>query len=195
MYALSGPYHEKSHYSDKTMTSKTDKVIINLGCGTNKPSSEIGVDIIDGPCVDVVADLNLYPMPFEDNSADIIKSTHCFEHLDDQVALMEDIHRILKPGGLLEFTVPHVSNIEYFRDPTHRRPFTFGTMDYFVREVDTVKYTNIEFEYLHRELKFGGGIRGFVGKIIAKLSIRRYEKYYCWKYPCNEIYFLLRAIK
>ena len=177
------------------MSSKSDKIILNLGCGNNKKPEEIGVDIIDGPCVDIVADLNIYPMPFEDNSADIIRSTHCFEHLDNTVALMEDIHRILKPEGVLEFTVPHVSNIEYFRDPTHKRPFTLGTMDYFVRGTATPKYTNIEFEYLDRKLRFGGGLRGSIGKLLAMLSERRYEKYYCWKYPCNEIYYSLKCLK
>jgi SAM-dependent methyltransferase len=177
------------------MSSNSDRAIVNLGCGNNKQPGEIGVDIIDGPCVDVVADLNIYPMPFDDNSVDIVRSSHCFEHLDNLVALMEDIHRILKPGGLLEFTVPHVSNIEFFRDPTHKRPFTLGTMDYFVRETETVKYTNVEFEYISRELRFGGGLRGFIGKTLARLSERRYEKYYCWKYPAYEIHYALRALK
>ena len=177
------------------MTATPEKVIVNLGCGNNKRPEEIGVDIIDGPCVDIVADLNRYPMPFDDNSVDVVRSSHCFEHLDDLVALMEDIHRILKPGGLLEFTVPHVSNIEFFRDPTHKRPFTLGTMDYFARNVDTVKYTNVEFDYVERKLRFGGGLRGKIGRFLAWVSERRYEKYYCWKYPSNEIHFVLRAIK
>ncbi len=175
--------------------SNPNQVILNLGCGNSKKSDEIGVDIVDGPCVDIVTDLNDYPMPFEDNSVDIVRSTHCFEHLENIVALMEDIHRILKPQGILEFTVPHVSNIGFFKDPTHKRPFTFETMDYFVREIETVKYTSIEFTYLHRELRFGGGLRGKTGKFIAALSVRRYEKYYCWKYPCNEIYYKLKTIK
>lgn len=177
------------------MVANRDTVILNLGCGNKKRPEEIGVDIIPGPSVDVVADLNKYPLPFEDNSVDVIRSSHCFEHLDNLVALMEDIHRILKPNGLLEFSVPHVSNIEFFRDPTHRRPFTFGTMDYFVREIDSVRYTNVEFEYVEKTLRFGGGLRGKLGKLLFRISARRYEKYYCWKYPCNEIYFALRALK
>ena len=134
-------------------------------------------------------------MPFDENSVDEVRSSHCFEHLDNLVALMEDIHRMLKPGGLLTFTVPHVSNIEFFRDPTHKRPFTLGTMDYFVRGTNTIKYTNIEFEYLKRELHFGGGLRGKIGKLLFRMSARRYEKYHCWHYPCNEIYYALRALK
>ena len=177
------------------MTTDTNKVIINLGCGDKKLPEEIGVDIIDGPMVDVVTNLNQYPLPFEDNSIDIVRSSHCFEHLEDLVALMEDIHRLLKPGGILEFTVPHVSNIDYFRDPTHKHPFTLKTMDYFVRGMKPIAYTQVEFEYIERKLCFGSGLRGSIGKLLAKMSERRYEKYHCWKYPTNEIYYKLRVIK
>lgn len=177
------------------MTHDSNKVIINLGCGNKKLPEEIGVDIIEGPMVDIVTDLNHYPLPFESNSVDIVRSSHCFEHLDNLIALMEDIHRLLKPGGVLEFTVPHVSNIEFFRDPTHKHSFTLGTMDYFVRGIKPIKYTAIEFEYIERNLCFGGGLRGQIGSLLAKLSVRRYEKYYCWKYPTNEIYFKLLTLK
>lgn len=177
------------------MASNKDKVIINLGCGNKKLAEEIGVDIIDGPLVDIVADLNQYPLPFDDNSVDIVRSSHCFEHLDNIVTLMDDLHRMLKPGGILEFTVPHVSNIGFFRDPTHKHSFTLGTMDYFVRGQKPIAYTTIEFEYIERKLCFGGGLRGKIGELLAKISERRYEKYYCWKYPTNEIYYKLRALK
>lgn len=177
------------------MTPQDKPFIVNLGCGNKKSAGEIGVDIIATPLVDIVTDLNHYPLPFEDNSVDIVRSSHAFEHLDDLIALMEDIHRMLKPGGLLEFTVPHVSNIDFFRDPTHKHSFTLGTMDYFVRGMKPIAYTEVEFEYLHRELRFGGGLRGKIGKLLARLSARRYEKYYCWKYPCNEIAYQMRVLK
>ena len=170
-------------------------VILNLGCGNKKKDDEIGVDIAPTPVVDVIADLNRYPLPFHDSSVDTVRSSHCFEHLDNLIALMEDIHRILRPGGTLEFTVPHVSNIEYFRDPTHKHPFTLGTMDYFVRDMKPIAYTGIEFEYIERKLVFGNGLRGKIGKFISKLSPRRYEKYYCWRYPAYEIIFRLRSLK
>ncbi len=177
------------------MSSNKQQLIINLGCGNKKGECEIGVDIIPTPMVDIVTDLNHYPLPFADNSVDIVRSSHCFEHIDDLIALMEDIHRMLKPGGILEFTVPHVSNIEFFRDPTHKHSFTLGTMDYFVRGIKPIAYTDVEFEYLSRELRFGGGLRGKIGRLLARLSERRYEKYYCWKYPCNEIAYRLRTLK
>lgn len=176
------------------MATNSKHIILNLGCGNEKLPEEIGVDIIDGPMVDVVTDLNQYPLPFKNNSVDIVRSSHCFEHLDNLIALMEDIHRMLKPGGILEFTVPHVSNIEFFRDPTHKHSFTLGTMDYFVRGIKPIEYTPVEFEYIERRLCFGGGLRGKIGALISRLSERRYEKYYCWKYPTNEIHYKLRAL-
>jgi SAM-dependent methyltransferase len=169
--------------------------IINLGCGNKKLPGEIGVDIIPGPYVDIVTDLNSYPLPFPDNSVDIVRSSHVFEHLDDLVALMEDIHRLLKPNGILEFTVPHVSNIEYFRDPTHKIPFIYTTMDYFVKDLKPIAYTDVEFEYLERKMCFGKGLRGKIGALLFKISPRKYEKYYTWRYPCYEIYFKLKALK
>lgn len=176
------------------MKHSKKEVIINLGCGNKKLPEEIGVDIIDGPLIDIVADLNHYPLPFESKSIDIVRSSHCFEHLDNLVTLMEEIHRLLKPGGILEFTVPHVSNIEFFRDPTHKHSFTLGTMDYFVKDKKPIEYTTINFQYIERNLHFGGGLRGKIGLFLSKLSERRYEKYYCWKYPCHEIYYKLRSL-
>lgn len=141
-----------------------------------------------------MANLDGSRLPFADHSIDLIRSNHCFEHLADTVQVMEEVHRILKPGGIAEITVPHVSNIGYFADPTHKSPFTYTTFDYFVRGIETVKYTNVEFEYLDKRLVFGGGFRGKIGKFISRMSMRRYEKYYTWKYPCYEIYVKIRSL-
>jgi len=168
--------------------------ILNLGCGNKTLDDEIGVDILPGEKVGVVANLDGNKLPFLDNSIDLIRSNHCFEHLNNTVQVMEEVHRILKPGGIAEITVPHVSNIGFFADPTHQRPFTYATFDYFVRGIDTVRYTDVEFEYLEKRLVFGSGLRGKIGELISKLSMRRYEKYYTWKYPCYEIYVKLKAV-
>lgn len=169
--------------------------ILNLGCGNRKNPGEIGVDIIKSPATDIVCDIESYPLPFSENSVDIIRSNHCFEHISNLVNLITDLHRILKPGGILEFTVPHVSNIEYFRDPTHKTPFIYTTMDYFVKDLKPIAYTDIEFEYLERKMCFGKGLRGKIGALLFKISPRKYEKYYTWSYPCYEIYFRLKALK
>jgi ubiquinone/menaquinone biosynthesis C-methylase UbiE len=47
-------------------------------------------------------------LPFKDNSFDIATSNMVFEHLDDPGAQLEEVLRILKPGGLLIFHTPNV---------------------------------------------------------------------------------------
>lgn len=169
--------------------------ILNFGCGNKKNDDEIGVDIIPTAATDIVCNLGSTSLPFADSSIDEIRSNHFLEHISDVVKIMEEIHRILKPGGILKTTVPHVSNIEFFRDPTHKTAFTYGSFDYFVRGKKPVAYTNVDFEYVNRTMSFGKGLRGRIGKLIFRMSPRRYEKYYAWKYPCYEMSVTLRALK
>lgn len=169
-------------------------ICLNLGCGDKKQPGEIGVDIIPGKLVDVVVDLNS-PLPFLTGSVDYIYSNHSLEHLSNTIEIMEEIHRVLKPDGIVEIFVPHARNIEFFRDPTHKRAFTYGTFDYFVKDSKPVIYTDIEFAYITRELIFSKSINGKLGKFLYKISPRRYEKYYSWRYPCSELHVKLKVLK
>lgn len=49
-----------------------------------------------------------YPLKCQDNAFDGVFSEHVLEHLyiDDALALLREIYRILKPGGTLRLTVP-----------------------------------------------------------------------------------------
>ncbi len=100
----------------------TGELILNLGSGSEVAHDEIGVDIMACPGVGVICDLNRYPLPFRTRSVDRVRSSHCFEHLADLVGLMEEVHRILKPGGELEIIVPHFGSIGYWRDLKHNSP-------------------------------------------------------------------------
>lgn len=45
---------------------------LDIGCGTNKKDSFLGVDILELPGVDIVHDLNSFPYPFSNNEIDEI---------------------------------------------------------------------------------------------------------------------------
>lgn len=45
-------------------------------------------------------------IPCESNYADVILATELFEHCSHPDDIMKEIHRVLKPGGTLIFTVP-----------------------------------------------------------------------------------------
>lgn len=109
---------------------------LNLGCGTDIKKGWINLDSghLDG--VDVVHDLNVLPLPFEDGSFDEILCQDIIEHISDYIPLLKELHRILAPGGVLHIQVPHFSSKNNFVDPTHRRMFSVFTFDFFVVGTD-----------------------------------------------------------
>lgn len=133
------------------------RIIINLGCGKTRIPGSIGVDVVKIPgSVDVVHDLNIAPYPFESNVADEIHFYHVLEHLDNPVAKLEEIHRILKPRGVLHMRVPHFSSNGAFTDITHKRPFAVCSFDIFEEGNYHNFYTKVRFQILKKELKYFG---------------------------------------
>lgn len=134
-----------------------EKVILNLGCGKVKIPGALGIDrvMVEG-YTDKVHDLNVVPYPFEDNSVDEIHFYHVLEHLDHPVRKMEEIWRILKPGGILHMRVPHFSSMGAFSDITHVRPFGYGSFDCFHPDNYQHFYTDARFEILKKEIKYFG---------------------------------------
>lgn len=52
------------------------------------------------------------PLPFADQSFDAVYAIEVFEHLGRPYEAMAEIHRILKPGGQLVFSVPNVLHLQ-----------------------------------------------------------------------------------
>ena len=59
-------------------------------------------------------------LPFEDSSVDLVVLNHIYEHVVDPEAVVADIHRVLRPGGLLYLGVGHRFQV---LEPHHRLPF------------------------------------------------------------------------
>ena len=59
-------------------------------------------------------------LPFEDASVDVVVLNHIYEHVVDPEAVVADIHRVLRPGGLLYLGVGHRWQVI---EPHHRLPF------------------------------------------------------------------------
>jgi len=131
--------------------------ILLLGCGKTRIPGAIGVDRtpIDG-YVDVIHDLDTIPYPFKDNSASEIHLYHVLEHLHDPLKKLEELHRILMPGGILFIRVPHFSSMGAFSDITHVRPFGYSSLDCLQKKNYHHFYTSKEFEVLNKEIKYFG---------------------------------------
>ena len=120
---------------------------IHLGCGTKRMEGWLNVDQFASLKPDLVVDLAEFPWPWPDNSVEEIYSHHVFEHLANTCATMMECWRILKPGGTVETIVPYAANQLYLQDPTHCRPWTDVTVDYFLNDHPyNHKYTEHGFE-------------------------------------------------
>ena len=104
---------------------------LNIGAGNDIKANYVNMDLVKLPGIDVVHDMNNFPYPFEDNHFDKIIAFSILEHVDDFMATMEEIYRILKPGGIIEIRVPYWNSWCRQADPTHKRGFHELTFRFF----------------------------------------------------------------
>lgn len=114
------------------MTSKGKKIQLDIACGKNKKPGFTGVDIWNG--ADIIADLEKFPWPFEDNSVDEIFCSHYIEHTPDLISFANELYRIMKVGAKAEIIAPYYSSIRAWQDPTHLRAISENTFLYFSKE-------------------------------------------------------------
>jgi SAM-dependent methyltransferase len=107
---------------------------LHLGCGRTILPGWINLDFVPGPGVDLVADLDncaKAPLPFENDSVDEILGSHLLEHIDNSLDLMQELHRIAKPGVKAVFHMPYGSSDDAYEDPTHVRCYFLNSFAYF----------------------------------------------------------------
>ena len=72
----------------------------------DKCVSYASMDVVDTPIVDIVC--NAEEMPVEDCCYDLVLCTQVLEHCTNPQRIVDECHRVLKPGGTLIVTVPSV---------------------------------------------------------------------------------------
>ena len=95
-------------------------LFLDIGCGSSKAPNHIGLDRHPFPGVDVVRDIRR-GLPFNDDTFDGVRMHHCLEHFggDDLLFVVNEMWRVVRPGGVLEITVPDATSPNRYRDPTH----------------------------------------------------------------------------
>jgi SAM-dependent methyltransferase len=124
------------------------KRVLDLGCRSGaltrhllEGNSVVGLDV-DVAALEKAAALGIEPvranveepLPFEDAAFDAVVAGELFEHLQFPDALVAEIRRVLRPGGVLVGSVPNAfraqSRLRFLRgrapedDPTHLHMFS-----------------------------------------------------------------------
>lgn len=120
---------------DKKLKAKTG-IRLDIGCGNNKQGPDwVGIDYYQYGDVDIVWDLEKTPWPLKDESVLVATASHVLEHINPHkgvfIKVMDEIWRVLKPGGQLAFVVPYAGSPGFWQDPTHCNGISEATMYYF----------------------------------------------------------------
>src|SRR5688572_11313769 len=142
-----------------------DPRILDVGCGTGANLKMLGlygraegVDISEQAVefckrrgLESVKLGAIEELPFEDQSFDIITALDVLEHLDDDAAGLQEIKRVLRPGGMLLLFVPAFMFLWGVQDDVshHRRRYRLPELRRAVERagfvVERTTYANITF--------------------------------------------------
>lgn len=96
-------------------------VKLNVGGGDVEIDGFVNIDIKNG--------IDARKLPYPDNSVDVLYASHILEHFDydkEVDAVLQEWVRVLRPGGLLQISVPDVS--KYCRDRNETNSFIYDRM-------------------------------------------------------------------
>ncbi len=110
-----------------------DLLVLDFGVGqgqfedlVQRFPNKIAADFFPYPDADVICDLTK-PLPFRDDSLDIIIASNVFEHLPNTKDVLSECYRILKPGGCLIGTIPFMLGV-------HQEPYDYHRYTPFMLE-------------------------------------------------------------
>ena len=195
---------------NKINSFEKKKITLDIGCGANKKiSTNIGIDMLDLPGVDIVGDVLNITNELKENTVDEIYTSHFLEHIENLEEYLNEFSRILKKDGLLKIVVPHYSNPYFYSDPTHKRYFGLYTMCYF-SESSLFKRTvpqynhKINFTLMSVDLNFSStrpfyfrhAFKKFFGVLFGKTNYMKefWEENLSFIFPCYDIKYILKKI-
>ena len=84
---------------------------------------------------DVDQQFDIQSIPYPDNSFDLVFASHVLEYVKDDRQAIQEIKRVLRPGGLAFLPVPmlHDKTIDFEERPLNKRIIRETGIDYFDR--------------------------------------------------------------
>lgn len=101
---------------------------LNLGANDRRVDGFVSVDVCQP--ADEIADLTK-PWPWPDSSVEEVLAFDVFEHLPDKRQTMNELWRVLRPGGVARIEVPTVRGVGAVCDLTHVSYWSCGDFEYY----------------------------------------------------------------
>lgn len=123
----------------------------------NQANLEYTTTDLLSPLADVKADI--CNLPFEDNQYDLILCNHVLEHIPDDTKAMQELYRVMKPGGMGIFQIPQdLKREKTFEDDSitdqKQRAEIFGQYDHvrvygrdYFDKLRSIGFTVVEEDY------------------------------------------------
>lgn len=104
---------------------------LNIGAGNLPQDGFTNHDLVKHrPEIDVSFDLNDELWPVDSDSYDEVEANDVLEHLNNPLQAINEIHRILKTGGIFTAKCCGWKNPNFWVDITHKKAFDVRSMDY-----------------------------------------------------------------
>jgi SAM-dependent methyltransferase len=168
--------------------------ILDIGCGSAKTPGAVGLDISPDTDADIVHNLDELPYPIEDASFDQILMQDVIEHVREPIKVLEELHRIARPGARIQLRTPHFSSILAYGDPTHRHYFSTIAIRS-LAEPRFAHYTDVRFRVVHVTLDLWLPFRMIGLGALANRFPEAYEKYLAFRFPTMNIRAELEVLK
>lgn len=173
----------------QTCSQSFSGIVLDIGCGympykslvlnNNNVKEYIGVDLEQSEIYNNVKP-DLYwdgiSIPLADHSVNAVLLTEVLEHCPDPICVLKEAYRVLKPDGMVVFSVPflwylHETPYDFYRFTPYAINKMLGDTGY--KDIELKTYGNGRYAYLHMYLIWlkRGSLPKFIKFVIYLISL------------------------